>query len=572
MTDAQFLKAMETGKLMSAEVLPKVSKELYKASQAGGAYEEALKGLRVQKGKFITESQRAADTIFKSGFEEGLAALYKELSEQLSDTGKSQEDLGNIYKRFFQLVKGFVKVVTPLLSAFIQVASKGVDLLAQSAEGWGKFFSILHNNSPVLTTVALGIGGISLALKSLYGKVILVLGAFQELASLFDDKLVGALEKKLGRQMNLLTGETSKIVTIKVKQEDGSFKDEMYTAGDYIKKLSIDFDGFKDVESFKKVLESHGLTFQGVAEKMGISTADLTNVVNKQGVNSLDLKQNVLEIGASFKGLDDIIKGQGWSSVSEFVKIITKSTTNLDFWTGKLNDSAKTELKGVETIKEIFSDNGTLTTGLLTLTAAIWAAVTLFKGLKGMGGMAKGASDAVRSRMPKSTPKSPKPTIKPTPNNIPYQPKTVTPAKLLGRGLLKGVGEVGKIGLKMAPSTIAMEALAPTKMGDGTFSEEDMKRFDYLNSFRNQMSPLNLNTQSAMQPQILQSLLRSGVMSGSQTSTTKVEAPVSVTQHFTMQFDGHMSEQQIRDVFNTSMSTAQDMTASRLEAYISRGR
>ena len=81
---------MEQGKLLSAEVLPKVSKELRKSAEEGGAYLKALEGLQVTEGQFKTKIQRSADTIFNSGFEKGISGLYKELSEQLDNSMGTQ--------------------------------------------------------------------------------------------------------------------------------------------------------------------------------------------------------------------------------------------------------------------------------------------------------------------------------------------------------------------------------------------------------------------------------------------------------------------------------------------------
>ncbi len=204
--EAELFKMMERGELMAADVLPKVASEFRRTAREGGAYTEALKALRVQKGKFLTESQRAADTIFKSGFEEGLSELYGELSSQLKTTGKSQEDLGNIYNKFFKMLKVAIKGLTPIIEALIQVVSKGVDILEVSAKGWVMLYEALKDFSPLARDVAVGIGMISLAFTTLAGKLLFVLGLFQEVASLFDDKLVGKLEASLGYQVNLKEG------------------------------------------------------------------------------------------------------------------------------------------------------------------------------------------------------------------------------------------------------------------------------------------------------------------------------------------------------------------------------
>lgn len=199
-SEAELFKLMENGQLVSSEVLPKVAKELKKSALAGGAFEKALKSLQVTQGQLITGSQRMADTIFSNGFAEGLSELYKTLSEDMQSTGKSQKDLGNIYKNVFKFIAKAMRVITPLIEATVQVVSKLTDVLMLSAEGWKMLYNGLPDN---LKSVAVGVTAIGLAFKSTIAKAAVLIAMFQEVASLFDDKLVGALEIKLGSQFNL---------------------------------------------------------------------------------------------------------------------------------------------------------------------------------------------------------------------------------------------------------------------------------------------------------------------------------------------------------------------------------
>ena len=199
-SEAELFKLMENGQLVSSEVLPKVAKELKKSALAGGAFEKALKSLQVTQGQLITGSQRMADTVFSNGFAEGLSELYKTLSDDMKSTGKSQKDLGNIYKNVFKFIAKAMKVITPLIEATIQVVSKLTDALMLSAKGWKMIYEGLPEN---LRGIAVGVTAIGLAFKSTIAKGMVLIAMFQEIASLFDDKLVGALEIKLGSQFNL---------------------------------------------------------------------------------------------------------------------------------------------------------------------------------------------------------------------------------------------------------------------------------------------------------------------------------------------------------------------------------
>lgn len=217
--EKELFKLMEQGKLIASEVLPKVGDEFKKAARDGGALDQALKGLQVTKGQFKIQGDKSLDKVFDSGFEKGLSELYKTLSEELADSGKTLEDTGNIYNKLFRSIAVGIKAVTPFLKATIQIISKMADTLELSAKGWAMMYDGLGKIHPLLPKVAAGIGLIGLAMKSVVGKVMLGIGAFQELISLFDDKLVGKFEVEMGKQFNFATGMTSGLTADK----DGNF-------------------------------------------------------------------------------------------------------------------------------------------------------------------------------------------------------------------------------------------------------------------------------------------------------------------------------------------------------------
>ncbi|APC44448.1 hypothetical protein [Pseudoalteromonas phage PH357] len=186
---------MEQGKLVSAEVLPKVAKEFQKAALEGGAFEQALKGLRVTEGQMMTSTQRAADTIFKSGFSEGLSELYKTISQILKDSTPALQKFGATMGRVFKGIAHILKVIEPFFNAFIS----NLEILT----GAYALYSIKK-----LTTA---FGGLGIAIRSAFLPVTAALFALEEIASLMSDKLVGNLETQMGQQVNLLNMTKSKL-------------------------------------------------------------------------------------------------------------------------------------------------------------------------------------------------------------------------------------------------------------------------------------------------------------------------------------------------------------------------
>ena len=300
---------MEQGQLIASEVLPKVGDEFRKAARDGGAYKKALEGLRATEGQFSTEVQRSADTIFKSGFEKGLSQLYKELSTQLKGTTASQKDLGNIYNKFFKLITLGIKVVTPLLETLIRVSAKVVDGWYEIFTAGGRVLDTLGEMNPKFREAAQGVLFLGLAFKSLYGKIILAVGAIEELMSLFDDKLLGRLETSLGKQINFATMTQQNIEL----RDDGKY----YAKGE---KSGLGFNA-KDLESLSKDPLAVGaaaagiMLVYGVLKKiLGVVTAISTGAGLKKAAKYVPDRVN------------NVGKGVG---IGSFVNPVTAAATTL---------------------------------------------------------------------------------------------------------------------------------------------------------------------------------------------------------------------------------------------------
>jgi len=206
-SEAELFKLMEQGKLLSADVLPKVAKEFRKSALEGGAFDKALQGLRVTEGQFITGAQRAGDTIFKSGFSEGLSELYKTMSEIFKDAGPQLEKIGKIFGTAFKAIAYTLKLIEPPLSLIIN----NIEYLAG-----GLMIKKLMLLRATLATTFL--------------PITVALAAAEELISLFSDKLVGVTEKALGAQINLAEGTKTALV-----EKDGKLYSDPNSTKDYAK-------------------------------------------------------------------------------------------------------------------------------------------------------------------------------------------------------------------------------------------------------------------------------------------------------------------------------------------------
>lgn len=116
LTGQALWKAMENGQLLAEEVLPKVAKEYAKAAREGGALEKAVKRVAVQQQRFLNMVTVISDEIFKSGFGEGMAVWFKEMSDSLKKLLPTFRTFGRIFGNFIKGITVPLKFVADTLA------------------------------------------------------------------------------------------------------------------------------------------------------------------------------------------------------------------------------------------------------------------------------------------------------------------------------------------------------------------------------------------------------------------------------------------------------------------------
>ena len=264
---------MEMGQLVSSEVLPKVAAELKKSAIEGGAFDKALQGLRVTEGQLATESQRAGDKIFKSGFSEGLSNLYKTLSEILKTSGPQLEKLGRIFERVFNGIAYTLKVLEPLMKFAI--------------DNFGTLFG-----AAMLAKILTFSKATQLALTRAFLPIMLAVAAMEEIASLFSDKLVGNLEETLGYQINMRDNTTSEIITkedgtlVMGKNKIGGNMDPNSLSGSVINSMGGIDDWWDMAVPVRMWKALRGVYRHSVADTSSVPTVPTESLPSQQGGNT----------------------------------------------------------------------------------------------------------------------------------------------------------------------------------------------------------------------------------------------------------------------------------------------
>lgn len=182
---------MEQGTIVSAEVLPKVAKEMAKAARSGGALAAALKTVRVQEGNFNTQLQKSQDTIFNSGYGEGLASFYKRMVDVLKRLDPMLKVVGKAFGILFDLTGRFISMwATPL-----EILGNAVDLLTSPFKELGETSNEASKNMLVTGALMLTPWGRLLVLFNT------IKGVLEEIMALTTRGVVGKLERDLGRDV-----------------------------------------------------------------------------------------------------------------------------------------------------------------------------------------------------------------------------------------------------------------------------------------------------------------------------------------------------------------------------------
>lgn len=195
-SEQELFAQMEAGTLLAKDVLPLVAKEMNKVANSGGALELKMKSLRAEQGRFFNSLEMAQKQIFDNGFSEGLASLFDAANDQMKEGTSALKGFGQVFRVFFNIIAGGVRLLTPIMDSFLFVTGKSLTGLFEFfTSGTGK--------------IVAGVGLIGLAFTKLgrqlvkflaFSPATLILGAIaaaDELFAMFDGQREGVLERWL---------------------------------------------------------------------------------------------------------------------------------------------------------------------------------------------------------------------------------------------------------------------------------------------------------------------------------------------------------------------------------------
>lgn len=126
--EKEFFKAVEEGKVLTKDVLPKFSEELKKMSKAGGALDKTMESTPAQFQRFMNAITEAKLVFYENGMDKGMAYFFKEFTTIIQDLNPAIKAFGKIFQGVaitltaaFKLISVPLQFIVDLFGSFDQV-------------------------------------------------------------------------------------------------------------------------------------------------------------------------------------------------------------------------------------------------------------------------------------------------------------------------------------------------------------------------------------------------------------------------------------------------------------------
>jgi len=125
-TSTELFKMMQMGQLGQEYIMPFLD-AMADMAKKNGALESALLSTAKAQDKFMTGAEIAGNTIYTSGFAEGLGELFRNMTEELEGSEDALKSLGKVFRVFFKGVSNLINLITPAFRMLALVMGSVVD-------------------------------------------------------------------------------------------------------------------------------------------------------------------------------------------------------------------------------------------------------------------------------------------------------------------------------------------------------------------------------------------------------------------------------------------------------------
>ena len=209
--EKEFFKAVEAGKVLTKDVLPKFSKELHKLAMSGGALEKTMQSTPAQFARFMTALTEAKLSFYDNGMNKGLAYMFKEMADLLQELNPLAEAFGNMFRGAISAVTAAVKVLAIPMRVIVRIFESFSNILKELGveDGTGMLWRLVGAGG-VLALMATRFSWITKAVWTLNTALLTTLARLAPFIAAY-----GAIEDvflymKYGDNANTITGTVAK--------------------------------------------------------------------------------------------------------------------------------------------------------------------------------------------------------------------------------------------------------------------------------------------------------------------------------------------------------------------------
>lgn len=140
--EKDFFKAVEAGKIMATDVMPKFADELKKIARTNGALQATTQKTNAQMQRFFNQLTYAKDEIFQNGMDDGLSYMFNSLSIVLKDMRPILNAIAGAFQGFVSVLSGGLRVLLAPIGMLAEGLKAAWALLGVGDKGTQQFWAI----------------------------------------------------------------------------------------------------------------------------------------------------------------------------------------------------------------------------------------------------------------------------------------------------------------------------------------------------------------------------------------------------------------------------------------------
>ena len=214
--EKDFFKAIEAGKILTKDVLPKFSQELRKMSREGGALDKTMNSTPAQFARFMAAVTNAKLAFYDNGMNDGLGYMFKEFTDTIKELNPLMMALGKIFKGATMAITFAFKALAVPFKVVIKMFENLGEVFESLGlkDAGGMIWTLVGGaGGGVLLLMASKFGIVAQAVKILNGALLTTLARLAPFLAAYAAIEDVFLWAKHGDKYNTVTGTAIKAVT-----------------------------------------------------------------------------------------------------------------------------------------------------------------------------------------------------------------------------------------------------------------------------------------------------------------------------------------------------------------------